>query len=74
MSKMLGGIQFFFVRYGLSPENRFPTALRQCWKTYLWLISKQVPFPISRLYDRLSHPYIVCVQWVPRAATYIQID
>ena len=43
MSKLLGGIQFFLMDYGLSPENQFPTALRQCWKTYLWLIDEKVP-------------------------------
>ncbi|ELR22501.1 alpha/beta hydrolase fold domain containing protein [Acanthamoeba castellanii str. Neff] len=42
MSKLLGGIQFFLMDYGLSPENQFPTALRQCWKTYLWLIDEKV--------------------------------
>lgn len=54
MSKLLGGIQFFFVDYGLSPENKFPTALQQCWKTYLWLISKQVSLLGMRCGARIS--------------------
>jgi hormone-sensitive lipase len=32
------GVPVFSIDYRLSPDNKFPCALNDCWQVYLWLL------------------------------------